>query len=72
MLDAIRSWADRTGVTDISDEVLILAFLTWTRLHGIISLELGGHLSATGIGAGVLFDAEVETIRAQAARLPRA
>ena len=72
MLEAIRSWADRTGVTDISDEVLILAFLTWTRLHGIISLELGGHLSATGIGAGVLFDAEVETIRAQAARLPRA
>jgi len=68
--ETIRAWADRSGNTAFSDEVLTLALLTWTRLHGIISLELGGHLDATGIGATALFDAEVETIRAQAARLP--
>ena len=66
----IRAWAERSGKTAFSDEVLTLALLTWTRLHGIISLELGGHLDATGIGATALFDAEVETIRAQAGRLP--
>ena len=70
MEEVLRTWRDRTGLTDISLEVLALAFLSWTRLHGIISLELGGHLAATGIGAPVLFDAEVEGIRAQAA-LPR-
>ncbi|MDQ2737200.1 MAG: WHG domain-containing protein, partial [Actinomycetota bacterium] len=69
---AFRSWAERSGVTDLSTEVLALAFLTWTRLHGIISLELGGHLAATGIGAAVLFEAEVQTIRSQAGKLPPA
>ena len=48
----------------------MLAFLTWTRLHGIISLELGGHLASTGIGADLLFEAEVRTIHLQAAALP--
>lgn len=70
--EAITKWANRSGLTQFSPEVLILGFLTWTRLHGIISLELGGHLAATGIGAAVLFEAEVETIRAKAAKLPRA
>jgi AcrR family transcriptional regulator len=72
IVENMRRWAARTGVSHLSLEVLILAFLTWTRLHGIISLELGGHLAATGVGADALFDAEVRTIRAQAASLPPA
>jgi AcrR family transcriptional regulator len=70
--DAIRTWARRTGHEDQDVEVLMLALRTWTRLHGIISLELGGHLDATGIGAVVLFEAEVDAIRSQAASLPPA
>lgn len=68
--EAMGRWAERTGLTHVSTEVLVLAFLTWTRLHGIISLELGGHLAATGLGAAVLFEAELSTIRAEATRLP--
>jgi AcrR family transcriptional regulator len=64
--------ANTPPVSHLSLEVLILAFLTWTRLHGIISLELGGHLAATGVGADALFDAEVRTIRSEAAGLPPA
>ena len=67
---ALVDWRDRVGLADTSPELLALAFLSWTRLHGVISLELGGHLAATGVGAAVLFDAEVATIRAQAAQLP--
>lgn len=70
MTEAFRAWAERRGLSHLSLDVLTLAFFTWTRLHGIISLELGRHLAATGIGAEVLFDAEVETIRAQAMALP--
>ena len=66
---AFDDWAERTGHAHIPVDVLMLAFLTWTRLHGIISLELGGHLGATGIEPGLLFESEVGTIRAQAARL---
>ena len=50
--------------------MLALALLTWTRLHSIISLELGGHLAATGIGAKALFDLEVQAIHSQASALP--
>ena len=66
--EAMAAWAQRSDLTHLPVAVLRLAFLTWTRLHGIISLELGGHLAATGVGADALFDAEVQTIRAEAAR----
>ena len=69
MIEALEQWRDRTGITDYSVDVLALAFLAWTRIHGIISLELGGHLASTGIGAQVLFDAEVASIRSDAAAL---
>ena len=69
---AISAWAQRSGLTQFSPEILILGLLTWTRLHGIISLELGGHLGATGIGAPVLFEAEVQKIQAETAKLPPA
>ena len=69
MTRAFAQWAERTGITDVPTAVLALAFLAWTRLHGIISLELGGHLASTGIGADVLFEAEIETIRSRAESL---
>jgi AcrR family transcriptional regulator len=69
VLEAFRSWAERSGATDFSVDLLILAFLTWTRLHGIISLELGGHLEATGIGADAIFEMELATIRSRVALL---
>jgi AcrR family transcriptional regulator len=68
--EALRAWGDRSGLDEFSTGVLALALLTWTRLHGIISLELGGHLAATGIGAEALFDLEVQAIQSQAAALP--
>jgi AcrR family transcriptional regulator len=70
--ESFRAWAQRSGLSRFSTEVLALAFLTWTRLHGIISLEVGGHLAATGIGAEMLFESEVATIHQQARELPRA
>ncbi|PZF13782.1 hypothetical protein DEJ25_04635 [Curtobacterium sp. MCPF17_011] len=40
----VAVWAERSGLADVDVEVLALALLTWTRLHGIISPEIGGHL----------------------------
>ena len=67
---SVAGWAERSGLADVSVEVLTLALLTWTRLHGIISLEIGGHLGSMGIGADVLYASEVAAIRAQAGALP--
>ena len=66
LLNAVGRWRDAAGLGAYPIEVLALGFLSWTRLHGVISLELGGHLAATGIGASALFDSEVDTIVAQA------
>ncbi|NII42546.1 AcrR family transcriptional regulator [Curtobacterium flaccumfaciens] len=66
---SVGAWADRSGLADVGVDVLALALLTWTRLHGIISLEIGGHLGSMGIGADVLYESEIATIRAQARSL---
>lgn len=58
----IRTWGERTGLAAYPLAVLRLALASWTRLHGVISLELGGHLGATGIDPGVLYAAEVAVI----------
>lgn len=66
---AIRTWAERSGLSAFSDDLLLLALLTWTRLHGIVSLEIGGHLDATGVGATVLFEAEMSAIQVRVTQL---
>lgn len=67
-LDApIAAWSRRSGLDGYPPDVLALGLLSWTRLHGIISLELAGHLPATGLDASVLYDAEVTAITLAAA-----
>jgi hypothetical protein len=41
---------------------LLPALLAWTRLHGVLSLELDGHLTATGIDPALLYQAEVDLL----------
>ena len=60
---AIRIWSDRSGFADVPPAVLTAAVMSWTRLHGIISLELGGHLDAAGLDAGLLYSTEIAAIR---------
>lgn len=63
---AVRVWSERTEFTDVPTAVLTTAIMSWTRLHGIISLELGGHLDAAGLDAGLLYGAEIAAVRASA------
>ncbi|GII92210.1 TetR/AcrR family transcriptional regulator [Sinosporangium siamense] len=42
-----------------------LAVSVWTCMHGIVSLELGGGLSAMTIDSGTLFDHELEILIAR-------
>ncbi|KQP53809.1 TetR/AcrR family transcriptional regulator [Agreia sp. Leaf283] len=65
---ALQAWAERSQLAQYPRSVLLLGLTAWTRLHGIMSLELGGHLPATGIDAGLLYAAEVDSIREQAER----
>lgn len=47
--------------------VLRLGVLTWTRVHGIVTLELAGILDDMGLDAGLLVEAELDGVVAAAA-----
>lgn len=40
------------------------ALTVWTRLHGVLSLELAGHFTGMGFDSGQLFDAELQALSA--------
>lgn len=43
---------------------LRLAVSSWARLHGVLSLELGGHFAGMGFDPAVLFQAELDVLAA--------
>ena len=59
---ALSDWARDNGVPPLSDGWLKQAILGWTRLHGVLSLELEGHFGAGLPGADVIYDSEVEAL----------
>jgi AcrR family transcriptional regulator len=58
----LRDWQKRTGMPDLPDATLLAGLNAWTRLHGVISLELDGHLPSTGVDPQLLYDAEVSAL----------
>ncbi|GAA4239032.1 TetR/AcrR family transcriptional regulator [Actinomadura meridiana] len=38
------------------------ALIFWTRVHGVLSLELAGHFTGMGFDPALLYDAEVDTL----------
>lgn len=58
----IESWAQRSQAPDLPAARLHPGLVAWTRLHGLISLELGQHLAATGVDPALLYDAEVRSL----------
>ncbi|MEU9336163.1 TetR/AcrR family transcriptional regulator [Streptomyces sp. NPDC048290] len=59
-LDGHREWA---GDHPASPTALHKALVFWTRLHGVLSLELAGHFGGMRFDPAVLFEAEVESLR---------
>jgi AcrR family transcriptional regulator len=57
----LEQWAQRVQ-PQTPPAVLYLALTFWSRLHGLISLELGGHISATSVDPELLFEAEIRQI----------
>ncbi|WFE63574.1 TetR/AcrR family transcriptional regulator [Micromonospora sp. WMMD714] len=58
-LDAHRGWAaDPT----LPAATLRQALAFWTRVHGVLSLELAGHFAGMGFDPGLLFDDEIDDL----------
>jgi len=70
-LDAqLSAWIqDRLLRDDLPPAALELAVLTWTRLHGMVSLELVGVFDSMGLDPALLHRAEMSQLLAQIAAI---
>ncbi len=63
-LDAqLAAWARETD-QQIPGSVLRRGMTWWTRLHGLLSLEIEGHFAGMGFDPALLYDAEVDALLA--------
>ncbi len=65
---SLHSWA-RARDHDVAAPVLRLGVLTWSRLHGLVSLEITGVFATMGIDAEALYRSEVDGLAREAAAL---
>jgi AcrR family transcriptional regulator len=57
----IQQWGKIRAGDQVKDPgVLLLGLLTWSRLHGILSLEIEGFYDQVGVGAELLYESEVQ------------
>ncbi|MFJ2648030.1 TetR/AcrR family transcriptional regulator [Streptomyces sp. NPDC087420] len=61
-LEDHRQWA---GDHPASAVALHRGLIFWTRLHGVLSLELAGHFAGMGFDSGLLFAAELDDLSAR-------
>lgn len=63
-LEGHRDWA---GDHPAPPAVLHLALTVWTRLHGVLSLELAGHFTGMGFDPALLYAAELDDLSSRRA-----
>ena len=56
----LTDWAERHGEPALAAGVLLLGVAAWTRMHGIVSLEIEGVFEQLGVDPARLYDAEVD------------
>jgi len=63
----LRAWQEfvRESGTEVHIEVLYLAFVIWSRVHGLVTLELGHQTPSFITDPGEIFQRELETIQKQ-------
>jgi AcrR family transcriptional regulator len=60
--DQLVAWAGSRGEGDVPPAVLLTGLRAFTRLHGVLSLEVSGQFGPMGIDPALLYRAEVESL----------
>jgi AcrR family transcriptional regulator len=58
----LAGWVQRRGGAELPPRVPRLSLLLWTRMHGIVGLELSGAFGDMGVDAGALLEGEVAEV----------
>jgi AcrR family transcriptional regulator len=61
LAEQLTGWASRRGI-DADPGRSLRAVMAWSRLHGMVDLEIEGNYADLGIDPGLLFAAEVDTL----------
>ncbi len=64
----LNAWAESAGLGENAGWKVLHALLGWTRLHGVISLELAGHFTANLPDAEIIYEAELQHLEDQLSR----
>jgi AcrR family transcriptional regulator len=57
-------WSRSRELTDVGPTLALRAITAWSRLHGLVSLEIEGNFESMGLDPKLLFDNEVTAILA--------
>ncbi len=60
----VAAWGERMHYGDLTPRQLHWGLTVWTRLHGVISLEVAGQFALTQVDPELLFKAEVDALAA--------
>jgi hypothetical protein len=63
----LETWTHRAGGPPRRPPVLLRGVLVWSRLHGLISLELDGHLASMQLNPELLYRTELAELGRAAA-----
>jgi hypothetical protein len=58
----LQHWSETRELTDVDPTLALRAITTWSRLHGMISLEIEGNFTSMGLDPQLLYDTEVTAI----------
>jgi hypothetical protein len=61
----LEAWTERVGGKPRSPAVLLRGVVFWSRLHGLLSLELDRHLASMQLDPELLYRAELAELGAQ-------
>jgi AcrR family transcriptional regulator len=59
----LTAWA-QTHAPGVDPAVALRAILIWSRLHGLVSLEIAGNFTSMGIDPGQVFEAQLPALTA--------
>jgi AcrR family transcriptional regulator len=59
----LSAWSEFAGGPDV--EVLYAALIIWSRVHGLVMMEIGGQMPSFISDPGVLYRREIENIKIQ-------
>ena len=60
----LTAWARKRGL-DVDPAVAHRAIVVWSRLHGLVSLEIEGNFASMGVDAELLLDEEIAALSGQ-------